>query len=126
MTLVKNLGQLQALFISTIPPENIYMLWYDTNTGVNAIKYYDVELDQWRLLGAGGSGGTSQLALLYEGESTGVNQEVFTLAATPLGNVIVFIAGSPQPSSVFNLNADEVTLTGSANMYDEVIIFGII
>ena len=54
MTLVKNLGQLQALFISTTPPDNTYMLWYDTNTGVNSIKYYDIELGQWVLLSSGG------------------------------------------------------------------------
>ena len=43
----RNLGQVQALWISTVAPTNTAMIWYDTNTGVNSHKYYDVSTSTW-------------------------------------------------------------------------------
>lgn len=43
----KNLGQVQAIWIGTIPPINTSMLWYDINTGVNLHKYYKTSTSSW-------------------------------------------------------------------------------
>ena len=42
-----NLGQVQALWISTNPPTNTAMLWYDINTGVFLQKYYNIQTSTW-------------------------------------------------------------------------------
>ncbi len=43
----ENLGLVKAIHIGTVPPVNVVLLWYDTNTGVNIHKYYDLVLTQW-------------------------------------------------------------------------------
>lgn len=50
MTGTKNLGFVQAIKAGTVPPTNIFMLWYDTNTGVNLHKYYNIITSTWDLL----------------------------------------------------------------------------
>jgi len=44
---VKNLGQVQALWIGTTAPVNTTMLWYDINVGVRLHKYYNSETSLW-------------------------------------------------------------------------------
>ena len=48
----KNLGQVAAIYIDSIPPDNTKLLWYDTNTYV--IKYFDIPTDSWVSLLVGG------------------------------------------------------------------------
>jgi hypothetical protein len=45
MTETKNLGWVQAIISSTIPPTNKKMLWYDENTNLH--KYWSIELNSW-------------------------------------------------------------------------------
>lgn len=49
-TTVKDLGLIQGILPGLTAPTNIMQLWYDTNTGVNALKYYDVSSSSWVLL----------------------------------------------------------------------------
>lgn len=43
----KNLGQVQALWVSSTAPTNTNMLWFDTNTGIKKHKYYDTDTSTW-------------------------------------------------------------------------------
>ena len=43
----KNLGLVKAIHKGLTPPNNIVLLWYDTNVGVNIHKYYDTVLTAW-------------------------------------------------------------------------------
>lgn len=44
----KNLGQVSAILISTTPPSNQKMLWYDDNIGQKLLKYYDTNTSSWK------------------------------------------------------------------------------
>lgn len=48
MAETKNLGWVQAIISSTIPPTNKKMLWYDENTDLH--KYWDIGLNSWESL----------------------------------------------------------------------------
>lgn len=48
----KNLGLVKLVHVSTLPPTNINMIWYDDNIGIKRHKYYDTILSAWVLLGA--------------------------------------------------------------------------
>lgn len=43
----KNLGLVAAVLVGTSAPTNTIPLWYDDNTGVKALKYYDTFLGDW-------------------------------------------------------------------------------
>ena len=49
----KNLGLVQAIQAGTTPPSNTKMLWYDTNSGVNLQKYYNLISSSWVPLTSG-------------------------------------------------------------------------
>lgn len=55
----KNLGQIKAIHIGTVAPTNITMLWYDSNVGIKAHKYYDTTSSSWKFLN-----GASQIILV--------------------------------------------------------------
>ncbi len=46
----KNLGLVKAIHVGTTPPNNTILLWYDTNSGQNVHKYYDLTLSDWKAL----------------------------------------------------------------------------
>jgi hypothetical protein len=50
MAETRNLGQIAAIYIGTIPPVNLKLIWYDDNEGVKAHKYYDVITETWENL----------------------------------------------------------------------------
>lgn len=65
----KNLGQVQALFIGTTPPNNTTMIWY--NLGDNLHYYFDTLTASWELLKSGG--GAPLDVVLGIGDNTGAN-----------------------------------------------------
>lgn len=42
-----NLGQVSSFKAGTIPPTNTSLIWYDTNSGVNLHKYWDIQTSNW-------------------------------------------------------------------------------
>lgn len=46
----KNLGWVRAVQGGTTPPNNIKMLWFDENLGVNKMKFYNNSTDSWQPL----------------------------------------------------------------------------
>lgn len=46
----KNLGQVAGVFIGSVPPENIVLIWYDDTPGQQRHKVYDPTLKQWVVL----------------------------------------------------------------------------
>lgn len=53
MTTTLNLGLVKLVHVSTTPPVNINMIWYDDNIGIKQHKYYDTVTSNWVLLGSG-------------------------------------------------------------------------
>lgn len=43
----KNLGQASGIFIGSLPPENIVMIWYDSTPSQMIHKVYNEDLGQW-------------------------------------------------------------------------------
>lgn len=71
---VNNLGIVKALHVGTNPPENLNMLWKDTNPGVNKMKEWDVETQTWERLSSSVEGAKFQddiTAYLGNGETFG-------------------------------------------------------
>jgi hypothetical protein len=54
--LTKNLGLVKLILVSTVPPTNLNMLWYDDNVGQKRHKYYDTVTSTWKTLNGTGSG----------------------------------------------------------------------
>lgn len=50
MSETKNLGIVKALHIGLTAPANHALLWYDTNSGINRLKYYSLTSSSWELL----------------------------------------------------------------------------
>lgn len=48
--LEKDLGFIQAIFVSTTPPINTKQIWFDDNVGQKVHKVYNVILGMWVLL----------------------------------------------------------------------------
>ena len=44
---VKNLGLVKAIWVGTVPPSNIQLIWYDDNNDQKIHKYFDVISEQW-------------------------------------------------------------------------------
>lgn len=49
----KNLGQVSGVFISTTPPENTTLIWFDSTSSQRCHKIYDPALNQWVILNQG-------------------------------------------------------------------------
>lgn len=46
----KNLGQVSGVYIDTVPPENLNVIWYDNTPSQKIHKVYDFNLSQWVVL----------------------------------------------------------------------------
>lgn len=53
MTGSKNLGQVAGIYVGTVPPENIKMVWWDSTSSQQCHKVYDYNLKQWVILNQG-------------------------------------------------------------------------
>jgi hypothetical protein len=49
MSTTKNLGQVASLKRGVTPPTNVSLLWFDTNTGVNKLKFYNSDTSSWEV-----------------------------------------------------------------------------
>lgn len=49
----KNIGQVAGMYVSTTPPENIKMIWWDSTPSQLCHKIYDSNLKQWVILNQG-------------------------------------------------------------------------
>ena len=104
---VKNLGLIRAILSGTAPPENIRILWYDTNTGINIHKFYNVTTQTWEPL-AGGSTGVSVLRRQEFTATAGQTQFLVTAFTLP-AVYLCFIDDAPQRTTLFSAAGNTIT-----------------
>lgn len=74
----KNLGLIKAIHEGVNPPQNIKILWYNTNPSVYKHFYYDTVATAWLpLTGSGGGGGSQSLQQVTDIGNTTTNDVQF-------------------------------------------------
>jgi hypothetical protein len=116
----KNLGQVAAMHIGTVAPVNIKMLWYDTNVGVNIVKYYDTVSLTWKSFISGFT--PAAAGSIYFSDGSGITGDISNLRwnnttkkmsiggiTTPTGRLEIKGLGNTSGTyglGVFKLNGD--------------------
>jgi hypothetical protein len=84
----KNLGLVKAIHVGTTPPTNTVMLWYDTNSGVNIHKYYNVVTTLWVALNTPPTGSFDKNQIIPFSTAVTTLTIVHTLAKLPSVDVV--------------------------------------